>query len=68
MRKAPSKEATALLVSLGIPSHYWNVNRTVLAKTLAGMDHAAKRVTVFKLRQVRMITAIVAMEAAGVIA
>jgi hypothetical protein len=44
------------------------VNRTVLAKTLAGMDHAAKRVTVFKLRQVRMITAIVAMEAAGVIA
>jgi hypothetical protein len=32
------------------------------------MDHASKRVAVFRLRQARLISAIVAMEAAEIVA
>jgi hypothetical protein len=62
------KEREALLASLGIPTTYRNVNRGALGEALAGMDHAAKRVAVFKLRRAGLISAVVAMEAAGVVA
>jgi hypothetical protein len=68
MRKPPSQDQRAVLISLGIPPHFTNVNRAVLAEAVAGMDDAAKRVAVFRLRQARLISAVVAMEAAGVVA
>jgi hypothetical protein len=67
MKKPLSPELADLLASIGVPP-YASVTKRTLATAVAGMDHNARRVLVFKLRKAPVISAIAALEIAGVVA